>query len=62
MKLSSHQGGAARFLDTFYLSTRYPNTLVGELAPADYYQKEDAERCLSSTESILSVARSCTGA
>jgi len=51
-------GSYARFLDTFYLSTRYPNALASERAPADYYSQEEAERCLSSAESILSAVKS----
>jgi HEPN domain-containing protein len=43
----------ARHLDMFYIPTRYPNGLAGELAPADFYEKEDAALCLSSAESIL---------
>lgn len=43
----------ARHLDMFYIPTRYPNGLAGELAPADFYEKEDATSCLSSAESIL---------
>lgn len=48
----------ARFLDTFYLSTRYPNALASERAPVDYYSREEAERCLSSAESILTAVKS----
>jgi HEPN domain-containing protein len=44
----------ARHLDMFYISTRYPNGLAGDLAPADFYEKEDAASCLSCAESILS--------
>jgi HEPN domain-containing protein len=44
----------ARHLDMFYIPTRYPNGLAGELAPADFYEKEDAVLCLSCAESILS--------
>jgi len=43
----------ARFLDMFYIPTRYPNGLAGELAPAEFYEKEDAIKCLSYAESIL---------
>ena len=50
--------GDARFLDTFYLSTRYPNALASERAPVDYYSREEAERCLSSAESILTAVKS----
>jgi len=48
----------ARFLDTFYLSTRYPNSLASERAPVDYFSREEAERCLSSAESILTAVKS----
>ena len=37
---------AAVGLDQVYISTRYPNGLAGEEAPADYYTREDAERCV----------------
>lgn len=43
----------AILLDTFYIPTRYPNGLGGELAPSEYYEKEDAQKCLNSAESIL---------
>lgn len=43
----------AKYLDTVYLATRYPNALAGERAPAEYYEKEEAQRCLSYAESIL---------
>ncbi len=49
----------AKALDAFYLPTRYPNALVSEKAPAEYYSREDAQRCLSCAESILSAATSC---
>jgi HEPN domain-containing protein len=48
----------AKLLDTFYLATRYPNALASDRAPADYYSREEAERCLSSAESVLNVAKS----
>ena len=49
---------AAGYLDAFYLTTRYPDSLVGNVAPADYYTKEDAQRCQSSAELILKVVKS----
>ena len=48
---------AARTLDAYYISTRYPNGLDEEIAPVDYYDKEDAERCLSFATSILNTVR-----
>lgn len=46
-------GSEARFLDMFYIPTRYPNGLAGDLAPAEFYEKEDALKCLNSAELIL---------
>ena len=43
----------ARHLDMFYIPTRYPNSLAGDLAPAEFYEKEDAEKCINYAELIL---------
>jgi len=49
----------ARHLDMFYIPTRYPDGLAGELAPAEFYEMEDAEQCISYAELISeSVERS----
>jgi HEPN domain-containing protein len=42
-----------RRLDMYYIPTRYPNGLGGDLAPAEFYEEEDARQCLSSAELIL---------
>ena len=43
----------------FYIPTRYPDGLAGELAPAEFYEMEDAEQCISYAELISeSVKRS----
>jgi hypothetical protein len=47
----------ARLLDQFYIPTRYPNGLDEETAPAAYYDRKDADRCLSSARSILTRVR-----
>jgi HEPN domain-containing protein len=47
----------ARNLDMFYIPTRYPNGLSGDLAPTEFYEKEDAEKCISSAELILNVVK-----
>lgn len=47
----------ARNLDMFYIPTRYPNGLGGDLAPTEFYEKEDAEKCIHSAELILNTAR-----
>jgi HEPN domain-containing protein len=47
----------ARHLDTFYIPTRYPNGLVGELSPSEFYEREDAEKCVSYAGSILKEAK-----
>lgn len=43
----------AKELDMLYIPTRYPNGIPGDLAPTEFYEKEDAERCINSAESIL---------
>jgi HEPN domain-containing protein len=48
----------AKFLDMFYLPTRYPNTLAGNLTPSEFYEREDAQKCISCAESILKITRS----
>lgn len=48
----------ARNLDMFYIPTRYPNGLSGELAPTEFYEEEDARRCLRSAELILQTVKS----
>lgn len=47
----------AKTLDMFYIPTRYPNGLGGELVPAEFYEKEDAEKCLRSAASILEIVK-----
>ena len=48
----------AKYLDMFYIPTRYPNGLGGELAPAEFYEEEDARKCLDSAELILQTLKS----
>jgi len=43
----------AKFLDSVYISSRYPNGIAGDLAPFEYYEREDAEECLNCAELIL---------
>ncbi len=47
----------ARNLDMYYIPTRYPNGLAGDLAPTEFYEREDAEKCIKSAESILKTAK-----
>ena len=57
--LESSFGSAAsnaHRLDAYYIPTRYPNGLAGEITPSEFYTKEDAQQCLASAESILTVA------
>ena len=37
----------------FYIPTQYPNSLAGDLAPAEFYEREDAEKCINYAELIL---------
>lgn len=43
----------AKVLDTYYIPTRYPNVLVGNEIPAQYYSEEDASQCINYAELIL---------
>ncbi|MFO8018709.1 MAG: HEPN domain-containing protein [Promethearchaeia archaeon] len=47
----------AKTLDLYYISTRYPNGLAGNLAPFEFYEKEDAQKCLNCAESILKIVK-----
>ncbi|HME55605.1 MAG TPA: HEPN domain-containing protein [Candidatus Lokiarchaeia archaeon] len=43
----------AKTLDAYYISTRYPNGLGGDLPPSEYFEEDDAEKCISCATSIL---------
>lgn len=43
----------ARILDTYYISTRYPNGIDEDMAPFEYYDEKDAEKCLKCATLIL---------
>jgi len=47
----------ARHLDLFYIATRYPNGLAGNLSPSEFYEKSDAEKCINYAESILKIVK-----
>lgn len=34
-------------LDSYYISARYPNALVGNAIPSEYYSQEDADQRIS---------------
>jgi HEPN domain-containing protein len=51
----------ARNLDMYYIPTRYPNGLAGDLAPTDFYEREDAEKCIKSAESIFNTVKRFLG-
>jgi HEPN domain-containing protein len=47
----------AKTLDTYYIPTRYPNGLVGNEIPAQYYSEEDASQCISYAGLILKTVK-----
>ncbi|ABN56106.1 MAG: HEPN domain-containing protein [Methanoculleus marisnigri] len=47
----------AKALDAAYITTRYPDSIVGNLTPSEYYDQEDAEECIEHADSICSAAR-----
>lgn len=48
---------SASWLDSYYIPTRYPNGLDAEVAPVDYYEKEDARKCIKYATSILNIVK-----
>ncbi|MFX0033989.1 MAG: HEPN domain-containing protein [Candidatus Hodarchaeota archaeon] len=56
-KIFSDVKEAAKFLDMYYIPTRYPNGLAGNLAPFEFYEEEDANKCINYAESILILVR-----
>lgn len=40
-------------LDAYYIPTRYPDSLVGNEIPAQYYSEEDASQCINYAGLIL---------
>lgn len=42
-----------KYLDTFYIPSRYPNGLPGNNVPAEFYTQKDAETCINSAALIL---------
>lgn len=38
----------AKVLDSAYIMTRCPDSIVGNLTPSEYYDQEDARECISS--------------
>lgn len=44
-------------LDGYYIPTRYPNGLDDEMAPAEYYDEKDAEKCARYATSILTAVK-----
>jgi len=40
-----------------HIPTRYPNGLDQDLAPVDYYDEEDAEKCLKFAMLILKTVK-----
>lgn len=51
----------ARNLDMYYIPTRYPNGLAGNLAPTEFYEREDAGKCIKSAELILNTVKTFLG-
>jgi len=47
----------AKVLDTYYIATRYPNGLVGNDIPAQYYSEEDASKCINYAGLILRIVK-----
>lgn len=42
----------AKVLDGVYITTRYPDSIVGDLTPSEYFEKEDSIECIRCAELI----------
>ena len=47
----------AKLLDGVYITARYPDSIVGDLIPSEYFEEEDAEECIRCAELICSRVR-----
>jgi len=47
----------AKTLDAYYISTRYPYGLGGDLPPSEYFKEDDAEKCINCATSILDTVK-----
>lgn len=48
---------AAKNLDMYYIPTRYPNSLDTDIIPSEYFDREDAQRCVKFATSILKIVK-----
>ena len=46
----------AKVLDAVYITTWYPDSIVGDLTPSEFFDEEDAEECISCAELLLKKA------
>jgi len=49
--------GPRKVLDSYYIPTRYPNGLVGNEIPSEYYSQEDADQCINYAGLILQIVK-----
>ena len=51
--------GQAELLNQYSIATRYPDshTLAGRTAPADFFEEEEARRCVTAASDILAIVR-----
>ncbi|MBR1369437.1 DNA-binding protein [Methanocalculus chunghsingensis] len=47
----------AKLLDSVYITSRYPDSIVGNLTPSEYFEEEDAIQCIRSAELIYGIAK-----
>lgn len=47
----------AKYLDSVYITTRYPDSIAGGLAPCEYFEEEDAEECIRTADQIIRAVR-----
>lgn len=48
----------AKALDQYYILTRYPNGLPGQI-PHEYFDSEDARKCIAHADTVLKFVNEC---
>ena len=48
---------AAKTLDAYYVSSRYPNGLTDDVAPLDFFDASDSERALAACRLVLDAVK-----
>jgi HEPN domain-containing protein len=57
LKINGEIIKAAKKLDLYYLSSRYPDAIMDEMVPFEYFEKDEAEDALSLAKQVFEKVR-----